>query len=359
MFKEIFEPYHLFDDTFRYYNTLLDDIENAEDYIYFETYRIANDSIGIKFRDALTEKARQGIEVKLLLDSWGSSSVSEAFFGELIKHGGEVRFFEKIKINFDFFTRSHRRNHRKIIIIDDEITYLGSSNVTEYNLNWLELIIRIRGDISLTFKKIFRQDFNIYNKYVIDKVRYSKPITHGIFEIVRDVPSITLKRINKKYIQLIRDAKNEIIIETPYFLPGFLLRKALSDAAKRGVEVKVIIPKHSDVGLVDILRNKYLGPLCKAGIRFLYYLPHNLHAKTMMVDSRIFSIGSANFDYRSFRYLYEIAVIGMEEDIIMQLNNHYNKAIKHSEDFNFESWLRRPLINKFFEWLLLPVRHLL
>lgn len=338
---------------------MLDDIEAAKDYIYIETYRIHNDSIGIRFRDVLTEKAKQGVEIKLLLDSWGSSSISYSFFADLIKFGGEVRFFEKIKINFDFFTRSHRRNHRKIIIIDDEVTYIGSSNFTDYNLNWRELIIRFRGDISLTFKKIFRQDFRIYNKYVFDKARYSATLRHGDFEILRDIPSITIKRINKRYIQLIKESKSQVIIESPYFLPGFMLRKAMSDASKRGVDVKVIIPRRSDVGLVDVLRNKYLGPLSKNGINILYYKPHNLHAKAMLIDDKIFSIGSANFDYRSFRYMYEITLIGQDPQISIQLNNHISKTMQNCESFSYENWKRRPLINKFFEYILLPFRHLL
>ena len=357
--RSIKKPYQLFDDPFRYYTAMLDDIENAQENICIETYRIHNDSIGVKFRDALTDKARQGVQVKILLDSWGSASVSEHFFYHLIQAGGEVRFFEKIKFNFDFFTRSHRRNHRKIMIIDNNLTYIGSSNLTDYNLNWRELVLRIEGNIAESFKQVFKQDFRIYNKYVFDKVRFTRIIKYEDFEILRDVPSITLKRISKRYIQLIKKARDTIHIETPYFLPGFLLRKALSDAAKRGVDVKIIIPKHSDVGLVDILRNKYLGPLCKSGIKFLYFLPHNLHAKVLMIDKKVFSIGSANFDYRSFRYMYELTLIGREPKIIVQLNDHIVKTIQNCEEFNYDNWLMRPRINKFFEWLLLPFRHLL
>ncbi len=357
--KKIQKPYQLFDNPFIYYNSMLEDIKNARKYIYLETYRIGNDTMGGRFRDALTKKAKQGVNVKILLDSWGSTTISRSFFSELITYGGEVRFFEKIKINFDFFTRSHRRNHRKLLIIDDEISYLGSSNITDYNLSWRELVIRIHGYIALSFKKIFRQDFRIYNKYVYDKVRYSKPIKHEDLEIVRDVPSIRLKRINKKYIQLIKKAKKQILIETPYFLPGFLLRKAISDAAKQGVDVKVIIPKHSDVGLVDILRNKYLGSLYKNGVKILYFMPHNLHSKAMLIDDRYFSIGSANFDYRTFRYMHEIILVGSDPRVIIQLNDHISESMQNCEEFDYEGWLRRPLINRFFEWILLPFRHLL
>lgn len=353
------KPYHLFSDPIRYFNVMIDDIQNARDYIYIETYRIGNDSIGIKFRDVLARKAKTGVEVKILVDAWGGSGVVGNFFEPLIKNGGEVRFFEKIKYNSDVFTRSHRRNHRKLMIIDDDITYLGSSNITEYNLNWRESVLRMAGPISLAFKKVFKQDFSIYNTYVFAKANYIRLIRFNDFEIVRDMPSISKQRIMRKYIQMIRKAVESVTIITPYFLPGFKLRKELMDAAQRGVRVNVIIPKRSDVGLVDILRNKYLGILHQGGVEFLMYFPHNLHAKLMLIDNRYFSIGSPNFDYRSFRYMYEIVLLGSDKLIVQQLKDYINTTVENTDMFDFEHWKRRPLINKFFEWILLPLRHLL
>ncbi|MBU1009008.1 MAG: phosphatidylserine/phosphatidylglycerophosphate/cardiolipin synthase family protein [Bacteroidetes bacterium] len=353
------EPFHLFADPIRYYNAMIDDIESAIDYIFIETYRIGNDVIGTRFKDALIRKARMGVEIKLLIDGWGSSAVNNAFFDELIKHGGEVRFFEKIKFNSDIFTRSHKRNHRKLMLIDDEITWVGSTNLTEYNLNWRESMLRIKDDLTLAFKKAFRQDWKIYNTYVFAKANYLRIIRHNTLEILRDMPSITKQRIMRRYQQMISRAQSSITIVTPYFLPGYMLRKVLMEAAHRGVVVQVIIPKRSDVGLVDILRNKYMGMLHMSGIRFLMYLPHNLHAKLVLIDDKLFSIGSPNFDYRSFRYMYEIALIGQQPDIAEQVREHIRFTRESTEAFDYGLWQRRPLINKFFEWLLLPIRHLL
>ncbi len=359
--KEITEPHHIFDDPIKYYTSMLLDIENARHFIYLQTYRIGNDSIGIKFRDALTEKAKQGVKIKILIDSWGGKSLPDNFFKELEEHEGKVRYFEKLKFNFDFFTKGHRRNHRKLLIIDDEISYIGSTNITEYNLNWRELVMRLNSDIALNFNKLFCEDWENFNKHkvLIDKKNNSRLVRHETCEILRDVPSITIQRIKKRYVQLIKKAKDQVLIETPYFLPGYQLRKALMDAAKRRVEITVIIPKHSDVSLVDILRNKYLGLLYKNGVNFLFYIPHNLHAKVMLVDDEVYSIGSSNFDYRSFRYMYEIVVIGQRKDIIEQLEEHIRETIRNSQGFDYEGWLHRPVINKFFEWILLPFRHLL
>jgi cardiolipin synthase len=348
------------DDPLKFYNLMLNDIVRAKQFIYLETYKFANDYIGIKFRDALTRKAHQGIKVKVLIDSWGRGPVSESFFEEMVRYGGELKFFEKIKINSDIFTRGHRRDHRKMVVIDDEIFYMGSMNITGYNLNWRELALRGYGEMSIIFRKVFLQNFEAFNPYIIrNKLTYSKTLKYDDFELVRDVPSIPIQRIKKKYVQLIKKAESQVVIETPYFLPGFFLRKALIDAAKRGVDVKVIMPKNSDVRMIDILRNKYLGLLYKNKVNLLFYVPHNLHAKLLLIDNRIFSISSANFDYRSFRYQYEIALIGKDIDILHQLQEHIQETLNNSEEFSFDRWLKRPLIEKIFEGILVPFRHLL
>ena len=297
--------------------------------------------------------------MKILIDSWGRGPVSETFFTELIELGGEVKFFEKIKISSDLFTRGHRRDHRKILVIDDEISYIGSANITGYNLNWRELVLRFKGEITPTFRKIFEQNFEAFNPYYIkDKMSYSRTMKFEDYEIVRDVPSIPLQRLKKKYTQLIRSAKSCVLIETPYFLPGFLLRKALMDAGKRGVNVRVIMPRHSDVRMVDILRNKYFGMMHKSNVELLFYTPHNLHAKLMIIDQKVFSISSANFDYRSFRYQYEIALIGHEPEILKQLDAHVKETLRNSEAFDYLRWMNRPKIEKIFEYIFLPFRHL-
>jgi cardiolipin synthase len=350
--------FQVIDDTMLYYNLMLNDIAQATDYIWLETYKFANDHLGIRFRDALTHKARHGVKVRILIDSWGKGPVSESFFAEMIRLGGEVKFFEKIKINTDVFTRGHRRDHRKILVIDDRISYIGSANITGYNLNWRELCLRMEGELALCFKKVFLENFDAFNPYFItNKVTYTRKIRHGNFEIIRDVPSLQFQRIRKRYTELIRQANHSVVIETPYFLPGYALRKAMMDASKRGVSVKVIMPKHSDVGMVDILRNKYLGLLHDAGISLMFYLPHNLHAKLLMIDDETFSISSANFDFRSFRYLYEIALIGTEPEIVKQLHDHISDNLRHSQELDYLEWKRRPLIQKIFEWILLPFRH--
>jgi len=359
--------FELFSDNLRLYNAIYDEIENAKEYVYIETYKFGKDSFGIKFRDILTKKRLQGVEVKLLIDGWGAS-VSESFFPDLIKAGGEVRFFQKLELGLRFFNKNHKRDHRKMVIIDDKISFIGSANFTDYSINWRELNLKILGEIALRLKKIFLDNYEIANKNFLKRLppdkltkmfsKFRQIVRYKDFEIICDVPSKVIQPLKKRYVELIRDARTQIIIETPYFLPSRSLRRALMNAAERGVDVKVIIPKHSDMTAVDLLRNRYVGYLSKNGVTIYLYIPRNLHAKMMLIDDQVFSISSANFDYRSFRFQYEISLIGRDVNIIKRLNEHISGTISECENFDYEKWLARPLIERFAERLLMPFIHL-
>jgi cardiolipin synthase A/B len=357
---ESHNTYTLYDDPFHFYFAMLEDIEKAESYIIIEVYRFNIDDVGRRFREALLRKAREGVRVMLLLDSWGTSN-SGGFFNELRAAGVQIRFFEKIRFSVDFFTKGHRRNHRKIFIIDGRICYIGSANISGYSLTWREMVMRIQNHALVAlFEKTFHESWKQHNLY--DHKKWSqRPILRlDDFEIVRDRPSIYKQQIKKKFEDLIHGATEEVTIETPYFLPGFKLRKELMDAAsRRGVDVKVIMPQNSDVRLVDLLRSKYLGLMHKNGVQFYFYQPGNLHAKCMMIDGKIFAIGSTNFDYRSFRYMHEVVLIGLDESIIGQLKNHIQASLRESIPFDYRSWERRPRLQRLFEWLLVPFRHML
>jgi cardiolipin synthase A/B len=349
--------YKLYDRPITYYEAMLKDIEQARRYIYLETYKFGADGIGNRFKESLTRKAQQGVKVKLLIDSWGAT-FDETHFAELIRYGGEVRMFRKIKLSFDFFTKNHRRNHRKLLLIDDHISYIGSANITEYSLNWRESMLRLTGGITDPLKKTFRESYKNYSKYQYNKFTYKKTIFYNEFEIVQDVPSIYRQQIKTKLEKLLQKARQEVVIETPYFLPGHKLRKCLTDAAKRGVKVTLILPRRSDVRSIDLLSSKYLGYYYNSNIRLVFFSPSNLHAKTLLIDNQIFGIGSPNIDYRSFRYQHEIMLFGKHHGIIEQIKQHQEETLRHCTDFDFQSWKRRPNFEKVLGWLLLPFRHI-
>lgn len=355
---DILTNHKVFSDNLKLFTEMLSDFEQAKVSIHIEIYKYLNDAIGVRFRDVLTRKCKQGVKVKLMIDSWGAY-VDDIFFKELITLGGQVRYFSKLKYSFDAFTKHHRRNHRKIIIIDDRIVYLGSANINDYSLNWRELTVKMEGTIALPFKKVFNDSWKIHEKALFKQKIQLRQISKGGFRIIRDIPSITKQKVKRKFEDLIKNAKSEIIIETPYFLPGFKLRKWLMDAAKRGITVKVLTPKTSDVTFVDVLRSKYLGMIHKSNVHILFYKPNNLHAKLTIVDKELFFFGSANFDYRSFRYMFEIMLLGSDKNLLNDLLIHVQETMEDCEPFDYEDWLQRPFIHKVFEQLLVPFRYYL
>ncbi|NWJ49382.1 MAG: phosphatidylserine/phosphatidylglycerophosphate/cardiolipin synthase family protein [Bacteroidetes bacterium] len=349
--------FKLFTQPPRLYEAMIEDIRGAKEYVYLELYRFTQDKIGIMFRDALIARAKEKVKIRLLIDSWGGTT-NAAFFDDLVSLGGEVRFFKKIRFSFDFFTRNHRRNHRKLLLIDDNISYIGSANIAAHSLHWRELTLRLEGGLAPLFRRTFNKSFKNFNRYVFFKFSYNKTIFHHGYEIVQDSPSIYRQQIKKKLENLILKAKKSVIIETPYFLPGYMLRKRLMDAARRGVRVVIMMPWRSDVRSVDLLSSKYFGLFYNSDVKLLFYRPTNLHAKCILIDDEVFGVGSSNFDYRSFRYQHEIMLFGRDEAIVAAINHHLNESLSGCSPFDYEHWMRRPAIEKFFGWLLLPFRHM-
>lgn len=354
---DIITGHRLYDRPAEFHAAMLRDIDEARHSIFLETYKFAADAVGGRFRDALTRAAARGVKVKLLLDSWGVT-YDESYFADLIRLGGEVRFFRKIKISFDFFTKNHRRNHRKFLIVDDHIGYIGSANITGYSMQWRESVLRLSGSIALTFKRSFLESYRIYNRYIFNKFTYKRSKFAGPLELVEDMPSIYRQRIKTRIEKLISKAKSEILIETPYFLPGHAMRRLLMDAARRGVHVRIIMPRHSDVRAIDLLSGKYYGMYHSSGIELLFYTADNLHAKLLLFDNETFALGSPNMDYRSFRFQHEVMLFGKNNGIREEVQRHLQVTLEHCIPFDFVSWQRRPRIEKVLGWMLLPFRHL-
>lgn len=349
------EKYKLFTKNNDLYAAMLSDIAKAKHFIFLETYIYGNDKIGKQFRNLLTEKAKEGIKVKIIIDDFGSE-VKENFFSELIRAGGQVKFFRKLIYSFKLISQNNSRNHRKLLIIDNKIAYLGSSNIKEKHLNWHELNIRLEDTISEYFKSIFLDNFKIANKKIFMKKWHLTPIRSGLFEIIRDVPSIKFKRIRKRKIELIKQAKRQILIETPYFLPDKKFRKALKIAARKKIDVKIIIPKKSDILLVDLLRNRYLGKLHKNGIKIFFYNKNILHSKFLIIDDEAFSLGSANINFRSLYMEFELNLFGWNKQIAQNLENIFKNDLKSTEKFNYKKYLSRSKIRKLAEKILVKIK---
>jgi cardiolipin synthase A/B len=334
------------------YKKMLQDIKNSTKSIYLETYIYDRDLIGNKFRQALIEKAREGIKVKVLVDAWGST-VDKIYFRRLIELGAEVRFFREFRYVVRIFSKNHERNHRKLLVIDDYIAYVGSMNITESCLDWNELVLKLEGELAGHFKQAFFKSWESSGKLTKKRV---KNILHKGFEIIQEIPSDNVKSTESRYAMVIRRAKKEILIVTPYFIPSSKIRKAMHSAIRRGVQVKIILPLISDVRAVDILRTHLIGPLSKKGIKFFYYQPGIIHSKLLVVDDKFFIMGSSNLDYRSFIHNFEVNLLGKNRRIIRELRRYFKETLAECRPFDYEKWKRRSSFRKLLEIFLFFVR---
>lgn len=340
---------------FPFYDDLIKDINKAKRFVFIETYKIG-EVVSVRLRDALIKAVKRGVEVKLLLDHWGSL-VSDDFFKEVEDLGGEVRFFRVFKVTTNLISYNNRRDHRKIAVVDD-VCFIGSANIADYCRNWREFIVRIRDEnFASILRSVFLDNFKIHSFFFHSAKRHLKPLRFDSLEVVRDVPSLRYQRIRNKHLHLIRNAKREVVVETPYFVPDTKTLFALIGAAKRGVDVKLIIPKKSDVRLVDVLAQSLFGELHKRGVKIFLFTPGFSHAKVSLVDGKFFSFGSANFDYRSFKYQYEVAVFG--DNVVLRdfVKGHLDVSLKNTEEFDFSVWKRRPLYKRVLEIVLEPFRY--
>ncbi|MDO8459648.1 MAG: phosphatidylserine/phosphatidylglycerophosphate/cardiolipin synthase family protein [Nanoarchaeota archaeon] len=337
------------------YKRMLEDIKEAKVFIYLQTYIYEPDAIGKKFRDALIKKAAEGVKVRLLLDAWGSTA-DKRYFKKLIDLGGEVIYFREFRYVIRVFSKNHERNHRKLIIIDDKISYIGSANITASCLNWRELVMRLDGKVTPRFTELFMQNWESSKGLTPKKI---KSVLHKGFEILPDVPSALYRITEKKYIKLIGRAKNKIMIETPYFVPSPGIRNAFSKAARKGVKIEVIIPYISDVRIVDMVRERFLGRLYQQGIDIYYYMPRNSHSKLLIVDDKFFLLGSSNLDYRSFIYQYEINIVGENRYMIKELKKYFYQTLAGCKAFNYNEWKSRSSFRKMPEMLISFIEGLL
>jgi len=348
--------YKFYSSSALWYDDLLQDIRNATKYIYLETFKINNDVVGKQLCKTLIDCYRRGVKVRILVDWWGTGT-NNPYIQSMINYGVEVRFFKKFIPSIFLFSRNHRRDHRKIVAIDDKISYIGSANFTEYCTEWRESILRIEGKMSMICKKIFIDNFKIYNKDITHpsiRKAFRRTIRYNDFFFIREVPSVFSQRIKKNYIRLIQRAKKSITIETPYFLPGYRIYKELVQAIKRGVNVKVLIPSSSDIKMVDYVRASLLEKLHKKGANILYYNYGNLHSKLLSIDNEIFSIGSANMDHRSFKYMFEIALIGFDPIVNSLVNKHIAHTETMSSKFDMQKEKNRPIFRQFLSLIILP-----
>lgn len=320
------------------FQDLFAEIEQAKKYVHILFYIVKNDQFSQKFLKLLAQKASSGVEVCLLVDWGGSYTLSKKYIEQLKQSGVQFAYSFKPRFPF-FFYHLNKRNHRKITVIDGRIGYIGGLNVGKEYINqdpsltpWRDYHLKMTGEGVQDLQTIFLTDWLAATKEnKLGDSTYFPPLSPGQQEhLVFTVDGVGLEEI---FVQLIQQAKKQIIIGTPYFIPSKTLLDELRQAIARGVQLTLIIPKNSDHTLVKEAAYPYIRILLKDGATILQFHRGFYHAKTVLIDEQIHDIGTANFDKRSLFLNSEINCLIFDFLSIEQIKRYLSNDMIDSAPF--------------------------
>lgn len=322
-------------DGYAFFPELLRDIAEASHHIHINMYIFEDDALGRLVADALMGKARQGVKVRVIYDDVGCWRVNSRFFEHLREAGVEVVPF--LPVRFPSFTsKVNYRNHRKIIVIDGRIGYIGGMNFARRYVSqkWRDTMFRLQGGVVYALQRAFLVDWYFVDHTLItDRIYYPTSLISsksGVAQIVTSGPLARYPEIMQGYVRIILAARRYIFIETPYFLPNEPILFALKTAALAGVDVRVMCPMSSDAHFIDWASRSYLREIYEAGARVYLYEPGFLHSKLLISDDSLVSCGSVNVDFRSLENNFEANVFVYDEGTALRLKKVYLDDQSHA-----------------------------
>lgn len=337
------------------FDALFRDIEQAKYYIHIQYYIFQNDEIGGKLKDLLIKKAAQAVHIRVLYDEVANWKVDKKFYEEMRLSGIEISGY--LKVRFPLFTsRVNYRNHRKIVIIDGKIGYIGGMNVadryvkgTKWGVPWRDTHIRIQGRGVYGLQSVFLMDWHIASGKMISSSKYYPEMPfykNNQLQIAMDGPISQWHNMLQATLRIIGSAKKYVYIQTPYFLPTEGLAQALQTAALGGIDVRVMLPAKSDSKAVSYASYSYLEEMMKAGVRIYFYTEGFLHAKLLMADDYVTVVGSANLDFRSFEHNFEVNAYVYDEQFAKRMKKIFYQDQQKSNRLVLKDWVKRPRAQK-------------
>jgi len=339
-------------------------INEAKHHIHIEYYIYEDDEIGKTIERLLIKKAAEGITVRFIYDDFGSRSIRRQLV-KRIRNGGVSAFpFHKVKF-WAFANRLNYRNHRKIIIVDGKVGFVGGINVSDKYINdpgtpdklyWRDTHLKIEGPGVLQLQHIFLGDWNFCANDNIKPEPVYFPGTPFLpqqggqmVQIASSGPDSDRPTVLYALLQAINLAATEILITTPYFIPGESIVDALIVSALGGVSVKLLVPGISDSRIVNAAAHSYYDDLLSAGVEIFLYDKGFIHAKTIVVDRKLSMVGTANMDNRSFELNFEVNAIVYDQPIADQLVAAFAEDIQHSKKIDIIEWADRPVLRRLWE----------
>ncbi len=333
-------------------------IRQATDSIHLESYIIEDDKIGNEIKDLLIQKAQEGVEVRVIYDDVGSWSLSKKYVNDLRNEGVEIYPFAKVRI-LKVNTKLNYRNHRKILVIDGSVGFLGGINIADRYIDggvfgaWRDTHMRIEGEAVNSLQAIFLLDwYFVTKKQLGQRKRYYPHVkvdNDCPVQIASSGPDSDWASVMQAYFAAIAQAKDHIYITTPYFTPNESILTAIKTASLSGVDVRLIIPARSDSTIVYFSTLSYLSELMEAGVKVYLFQKGFNHSKVMTVDGSFAAVGSANMDIRSFEHNFEIISLIYDKPITDRLEEQFKEDMGYSRLVRLRWWKQRSRWSKMKE----------
>jgi cardiolipin synthase len=350
------------------YAAMFKALQNAKDHINLESYIIEDDETGRKFADLLLQKQAEGVQVNLIYDSMGSFKTPESFFKRLRDGGIQVVGFNPINPlkAREKWGLTHR-DHRKILIADGKVAIIGGINISKvYSssplkrkqnekapIRWRDTDIQIEGPAVAEFQKLFLDTWQKQKGPKLSERNYSpdlKEVGNALVRVVGSTPGQTNRIPFIMYVSAIAFSEYSIHMTNSYFIPDDQIVKALTDAAERGVDVKIILPGITDSQLALYAQRYYYSELLKSGVKLYEHSTSLLHAKTAVVDKVWSTVGSTNMDYLSLLSNDEVNAVILSHEFAVEMEKMFVRDLENSRQIQWDEWKKRPFLPKIREW---------
>ena len=342
------------------FSQLLDQLKQAKHHIHMEYYIIRDDSISNEIKSILIERAKSGVKVRFLIDAVGSWKLPKKYLRELKENGVEVAIFGPVNLPF-LNSKLNFRNHRKIVVIDSHIGFVGGLNIGDEYLGrvesfgfWRDTHLLVKGEAVRTLQLIFLQDwyYSTNKSFLSDdylRMHEQAISPSGAVQMVAGGPDNEFSVIKNIFFSMITSAKESVWIASPYFIPDDDIFQAIKLAALSGVDVRLLIPQNPDKWFVWYASRSYFPDLLEAGVKIYQYERGFMHSKVVIVDHELASIGTANMDMRSFHLNFEVNAFLYKTNSIQKLVSDYEEDLQYSNQLSFETFNKRHFGNRVLE----------
>jgi len=351
-----------------YFLALLKAIGEAEHHIHIDTYTIEDDALGRLVSDALIDRAREGIEVRLIYDDVGCWQVPSAFFERMREAGIEVRAF--MPVHFPAFTsKINYRNHRKLVVIDGKEAFVGGMNIAlryvkgttkrkkgnKVHIPWRDTHLRVVGGAVYAVQRAFLIDWYFVDRTLISGEKYYNPTleipqNNNIAQLVTSNPTSPWPDIMQGYVRILLEARQYVYMETPYFLPTEPILFAMRTAALTGVDVRLMVPRHVDSKLVEWASRSYVMETLEAGVKVVIYTAGFNHSKLLVSDDSLSTCGSTNIDFRSFENNFESNMFFYDRELALRMKQVFIDDEQHCITIDeLNESIRSPFLMRLWE----------